>query len=84
MIIMGFDQIKKMYRRDQEFKELYEACENLLRRNKSPWIDYMLQEGLLFICRQLCIPRCSMRENLLQEKHDGGLVGHFGQDNTYA
>jgi hypothetical protein len=25
-----------------------------------------------------------MRDNLLQEKHIGGLAGHFGQDKTYA
>ena len=44
----------------------------------------MLQEGLLFKGSQLCIPKCSMRDNLLQEKHGGGLAGHFGQDKTYA
>ena len=25
-----------------------------------------------------------MRENLLKEKHSGGLAGHFGNDKTYA
>ena len=25
-----------------------------------------------------------MRDSLLQEKHGGGLDGHFGQDKTYA
>jgi hypothetical protein len=25
-----------------------------------------------------------MRENLLKEKHSGGLVGHFGHDKTFA
>ena len=25
-----------------------------------------------------------MRENLIQEKHSGGLLGHFGQDKTFA
>jgi hypothetical protein len=32
----------------------------------------------------LCIPNWSMRENLLKEKHSGGLVGHFGHDKTFA
>jgi hypothetical protein len=44
----------------------------------------MVQEGLLFIGNQLCISRCSMRDNLLKEKHSGGLAGHFGHDKTFA
>jgi hypothetical protein len=44
----------------------------------------MIQEGLLFKVNQLCIPKCSMRDNLLKEKHSGGLDGHFGHDKTFA
>jgi hypothetical protein len=44
----------------------------------------MIQEGLLFKGNQLCIPKFSMRDNLLKEKHSGGLVGHFGHDKTFA
>jgi hypothetical protein len=44
----------------------------------------MIQEGLLFKGNQLCIPKCSMRENLLKEKHCGGLAGHFGHDMMFA
>jgi len=33
---------------------------------------------------QLCILLCSMRDNLLKEKHRGGLVGHFDHDKTYT
>jgi hypothetical protein len=44
----------------------------------------MIQEGLLFKGNQLCIPNCSMKENLLKEKHSGGLAGHFGHDKTFA
>ena len=32
--------------------------------------------------RKLRIPRSCMRENLIKEKHCGGLVGHFGRDKT--
>ena len=44
----------------------------------------MIQEGFLFKGNQLCIPKCLMRDNLLNEKHNGGLVGHFGHDKTFA
>jgi hypothetical protein len=44
----------------------------------------MIQEGLLFKGNQLCIPKCSMRDNLLNEKHSGGLVGHFSHDKTFT
>src|ERR1700678_4560473 len=44
----------------------------------------MIQDGLLLRGNQLCIPKCSMRENLLKEKHSGGLVGHFGHDKTFV
>ena len=55
-----------------------------MSRYKSPWVEYMLQEGLLFRGSELCIPRCSTRDSFLQEKHGGGLEGHFGQDKTFA
>ena len=38
----------------------------------------------MFKDSKLCIPRCSMRENLIQEKDSGGLSGHFGQDKTFS
>jgi hypothetical protein len=44
----------------------------------------MVQEGLLFRGNQLCIPRCSMRDNLLKEKHSRGLVGHFDHVKKFA
>ena len=44
----------------------------------------MLQEGLLFKDSNLCIPKCSMRENLIQEKNSGVLSQHFGQDKNFS
>jgi hypothetical protein len=81
---LGFEHLKEMYKEDPYFKEAYEACENPLMRDRSPWMEYLIQEGLLFKGSQLCIPKCSMRDNLLKEKHSGGLAGHFGHDKTYA
>ena len=37
---------------------------------------------MLFKGIQLCIPKSSMRLNLIKEKHNGGLARHFGIDKT--
>jgi hypothetical protein len=81
---LGFDSLKDMYRDDPDFKDAYEACENPVLRDRSQWIEYLIQDGLLFKGNQLCIPKSSMRENLLKEKHSGGLAGHFGHEKTFA
>jgi hypothetical protein len=81
---LGFEDLRDMYRDDPDFNEAYEATENPILRDRSQWIEYMTQEGLLFKGNQLCIPKCSMRENLLKEKHSGGLAGHFGHDKTFS
>jgi hypothetical protein len=81
---LGFDDLRDMYVDDLDFKEAYEAAENLVLRDSSKSVEYMIQEGLLFKGNQLCILNCSMRENLLKEKHSGGLVGHFGHDKTFT
>jgi hypothetical protein len=81
---LGFEHLKDMYCDDTNFKEAYEACANLVLRDKSQWTEYMIQEGLLLKGNQLCIPKCSMRDNLLKEKHNGGLAGHFSHDKTFS
>jgi hypothetical protein len=81
---LGFENLRDMYAGDADFAEAYEATENPVLRDRSPWMDYMIQNGLLFRGNQLCIPDCSMRENLLKENHSGGLAGHFGRDKTFA
>ena len=62
---------------------MFEACKNLVLLDRSKWLDYFLQEGLLFKKSQLCIPNCFMREKFFKEKHNGGLGGHFGADKTF-
>jgi hypothetical protein len=81
---LGFEHLKEMYREDPYFKEAYEACKNPLLGERIPWIEYLIQDGLLFKGIQLFIPRCSMRDNLLKEKHIGGLARHLGHEKTFA
>jgi hypothetical protein len=45
--ILGFDALKDMYKEDSDFKEAYAACEDPISRDRSPWMDYMLQEGFV-------------------------------------
>ena len=80
--VLGFDFLKDLYKSDLDFKEAYEVSLNPSQRNGGPWNEYTLQDGLLFKDSKLCVPKCSMRENLIQEKHNGGLAGHFGIDKT--
>ena len=81
---LGFDDLKDMYADDSDFKEAYEAAESPVLKDRSQWIEYVSQEGWLFKGNQLCIPNYSMRENLLKEKHSGGLAGHFGHNKMFA
>jgi hypothetical protein len=81
---LGFEHLRDMYCDDPDFKEAYEACANPVLGDISQWTGYMIQEGLLFKGNQLCIPKFSMKDNLLKEKHNGGLAGHFGHDKTFA
>lgn len=39
---------------------------------------------ILFRGLQLCIPKSSMRDNLIKEKHSGGLPRHFGVEKIVA
>jgi hypothetical protein len=81
---LGFDKIKEMYRDEPDFKEAYEASENPILKDRIQWTEYMIYDGLLFRGNQLCILKCSMRENLLKKKHSGGLDKHFGHDKTFS
>jgi len=80
---LGFDFLKELYDKYLDFKEAFEACKNIILLDRSKWLDFFLQEGLLFKRNQLCIPNCSMRENLIKEKHSVRLGGHCFVDKTY-
>jgi hypothetical protein len=45
---LGFEYLKEMYRDDPYFKESYEACANLVLRDKSQWVEFLIQDVLMF------------------------------------
>lgn len=72
----GFDTIRTLYSEDLEFKEIYQKAE------KARYEDFYLDDGFLFRVTQLCIPKGSLHEHIIEELHGGGLGGHFGRDKT--
>ncbi|GJR37998.1 RNA-directed DNA polymerase [Tanacetum coccineum] len=73
--VIGFEHLKDLYAEDDDFKQFWE--------NKIV-PSYVKLDGYLFYNDRLCIPRTSLREQLIKELHGGGLGGHFGRDKTLA
>ena len=76
--LLGFECIKSLYEHDDDFGEIYRACE------RSASGEYFRHDNYLFRKNRLCIPKCSLRDLLLLESHGGGLMGHFGIAKTLA
>ena len=76
--MVGFDELKNLYLEDPDFVEAWKTCKELVTLDRTRWLYYLIQDGMLFKGSQLCIPRSSMRENLIKEKHSGRMERHFG------
>ena len=72
--VVGFDELKNLYPEDPNFVEVWKACKEPIVVDRTRWLDYLIQDGMLFKGSQLCIPKSSMRENLIKEKHSGGMA----------
>ena len=79
---MGINAIKDMYEGDEDFSKAFHVCKEMTNSYHTNFANFILQEGFLFKGSQLCVPKGSIRENIIKEKHCGGLGGHFGLDNT--
>jgi len=75
--VLGFEHLRELYRDDQDFEDLFEAC------LKHPKGDFHVQDGYLFMGGRLCAPKCGTRELILREIHKGSMARHYGEDKTY-
>ena len=76
--VVGFKELTNLYPEDPNFAGAWKACTVLVALDRMKWLDFIIQDGMLFKGSQLCILRSSMRENLIKEKHSGRLARHFG------
>ena len=78
--VVRFKEISTLYLDDLDFGEMGKACTKPITLDKRKWLDFMIQDSMLFKGSQLCIPRSSLRENLIKKKHSGGFPRRFGRD----
>lgn len=73
--VTGFEVFVDMYEDDPSFGKIVKEVTTGQRH------DFVLHNGFLFKGRRLCIPDCSLRQQVVQELHN---EGHFGRDKTLA
>jgi hypothetical protein len=71
-----FNNFCALYPDDPDFSKLWNTC------RVAPTLGHSLQDGFLFKGTRLCVPKCSLRDSIIFEVHQGALAGHFGRDKT--
>ncbi|GJW14801.1 reverse transcriptase domain-containing protein [Tanacetum coccineum] len=77
--VLGFDSIKELYASDKDFGNIWMELETKQHQG-----EFILLDGYLFKGNRLCIPKTSLRIQLIKEVHVGGLSDLLGRDKTIA
>lgn len=77
--VEGFEVFRGLYLDDPDFSDVWKQCHETAGVSVK---NYSINDGFLFKKHQLCVPKCSLRDAIILESHQGGLVGHFGRDKT--
>ncbi|GJS91978.1 RNA-directed DNA polymerase [Tanacetum coccineum] len=77
--VLGFDSIKELYADDEDYGNIWMELETKQHRG-----EFILLDGYLFKGNHLCIPKTSLRSQLIKEVHAKGLSAHLGRDKTIA
>jgi len=73
---LEFYHIKEIYKDDLNFSLIYREC------SKGVHKDFFIHYGFLFKGKRLCVPQGSLKQCLVEEAHEGGLIRHFGVAKT--
>ncbi|RDX79658.1 hypothetical protein CR513_39897, partial [Mucuna pruriens] len=69
--LLGFVRLKDLYVTNVDFSETYDHCTVSANRD------------FFWMRKHLYVPKSFIRELLVKEAHEGGLMGHFGVRKTY-
>eukprot|EP01018_Ginkgo_biloba_P033818 Gb_38123 [translate_table: standard] len=78
--VTDFASVKDQYEAEEDIRQAWSYAKSPLTDSGDLFDEYFLQDGYLFKGKQLCIPKGSMRENIIKELHSGRLGGYFGKD----
>nr|GEV79699.1 RNA-directed DNA polymerase [Tanacetum cinerariifolium] len=76
--VLGFDLIKELYTSDEDFGNIWMELET--KQNQG---EFILLDGYLFKGNRLCIPKTSLKRQMVKEIHAKGLSA-LGRDKTIA
>ena len=73
---LGFDHIKEIYKDDLDFSLIYQECLKGGTKTFSSIMVFFSKE------KDFVFPKGLLRQSLVREAHEGGLLGHFGVAKT--